>query len=250
VAEPRSTGSTLSKATAAAVAAGVLLVVAGAAVLAWRDRAAVVSAEREAVACCGVELAALGPYLEESGVPMPVPAEVSIAYLGHRASGAGPAWLAATWAGLSLDVVLGATNLFALSRRFGRRLVSGRIGVSLRLTRPRLARAERWFARWGPLAIAFSRCVPGLRFPMAVACGALGVSYRAFWAGTALSAAVWVAGFLVLGAAVGDRVGSFLAAHPWLGLALPLPAAGALTVYAVRALWAAGQAPGTTRPLS
>lgn len=203
---------------------------------------AVAAAEGRVLACCGVELAALGPYLEESGVPMPVPAEVSIAYLGQRASGS-PLWLAAAWAGLTALVVLGATNLFAVSRHWGRRLVSGRLGAALHLTPSRLARAERWFARWGPLAIAVSRYVPGLRFPMAVVCGTLGVSYRAFWISSAISASAWVACFLLLGVTFGDAVGAVLARHPWIGLALPLPAAAVLTTYGVGALVRASGSP-------
>jgi membrane-associated protein len=191
-------------------------------------------------------LAALGVYLEESGVPMPVPAEVSIAYLGHRAAGS-PLWLAATWAGLTCLVVLGATNLFTLSRHLGPRLVSGRLGVVLHLTPARLARARRWLERWGPLAIAASRYVPGLRFPMAMVCGTLGVGYRTFWLSSALAAALWVACFLALGVELGDQVGALLATHPWFGLLLAVPAATAVTAFAVRSACAArpGRAPRT-----
>lgn len=161
----------------------------------------------------GAELAVTGVYLEESGVPMPVPSEVSIGYLGQRLGA--HAWsLAAAWVGLTALVVLGATNLFAIARRWGPRLVTGRIGSVLHLTPDRLARAQRWFRRWGPLAIVVSRYVPGLRWAMAVACGTLGVEYRIFWISSAISASVWVGGLLVLGVTAGDAVASMVAAHP------------------------------------
>jgi len=48
----------------------------------------------------GVEIAIAGIYLEESGLPMPVPSEVSVGYLGQRLSKS-PSVLFATWLGLT-----------------------------------------------------------------------------------------------------------------------------------------------------
>lgn len=164
-----------------------------------------------------------GAYLEESGLPMPVPSEVSITYLAHRLTG-NPLAFVATWLALTALIVLGSTNLFAASRHFGPRLVFGRAGAILHLTPCRLDRAHRWFRRWGPLAIVVSRFVPGLRWAMEVACGTLQVSYRTFWLSTALAAALWIGGLLTLGVTVGETAAGLIAAHPWLLLALPLPA--------------------------
>ena len=181
----------------------------------------------------GMELAVAGIYLEESGVPLPLPSEVSIGYLGQRLTG-NPLALLATWIGLTLLIVLGSTNLFAASRRFGPKLVSGRLGTALHLTPSGVARAQRWFDRWGPLAIGLSRYVPGLRWGMAVACGTLGVRYRTFWLSTAISAAIWAGGLLTLGVTVGDAVGRGIADHAWIGLLLPLPAVAVVTTGLVR----------------
>jgi membrane protein DedA with SNARE-associated domain len=181
----------------------------------------------------GVELAIAGIYLEESGVPLPMPSEVSIGYLGQRIN-RNPLALFAAWMGLTALIVLGSTNLFAASRRFGRRLVCGRIGTALHLTPAGVARAQRWFARWGPLAIGVSRYVPGLRWGMAVACGTLGVSYRTFWVSTAISASIWAGGLLTLGVTLGDAVGRVIAEHVWLGLLLPLPATAVVTTGLIR----------------
>jgi membrane protein DedA with SNARE-associated domain len=181
----------------------------------------------------GVEIAIAGIYLEESGLPMPVPAEVSVGYLGQRLTG-NPLALFASWLGLTVLIVLGSTNLFLVARRFGQRLLTGRIGTALQLTPSRVARAQSWFGRWGPLAIGVSRYVPGLRWAMAVACGILGVRCRTFWFSTALSAAVWAALMLTLGVTVGDAVGRAIMTHAWIGLLLPLPAATVLTTGLVR----------------
>jgi len=181
----------------------------------------------------GVELAVAGVYLEETGIPMPVPSEVGIGYLGQRVT-VSPLALGATWFGLTLLIVLGSTNLYAASRRFGPALVGGRLGRALHLTPSGVARAQRWFARWGPLAIGLSRYVPGLRWGMALACGTLGVGYRTFWLSTAISAAVWAGGLLALGVTVGDAVGRVIAAHAWMGLLLPLPALAVVSTGLVR----------------
>ena len=61
-------------------------------------------------------------YIEESGIPLPAPGDVFVMYVGTRVPHNFVAWISA-WLGLILAVVLGATNLFLLSRRFGRNLV-------------------------------------------------------------------------------------------------------------------------------
>jgi membrane protein DedA with SNARE-associated domain len=181
----------------------------------------------------GVELAVAGVYLEESGIPMPVPSEVGIGYLGQRVN-VNPLALGATWLGLTLLIVFGSTNLFAASRRFGPALIDGRLGKVLHLTPSGVARAQRWFQRWGPVAIGLSRYVPGLRWGMAVACGTLGVRYRTFWLSTAISASLWAGGLLTLGVTMGDGVGRVMAEHAWMGLLLPLPAVAVVTAALVR----------------
>jgi len=181
----------------------------------------------------GAELAVAGIYLEESGVPMPVPSEVSIGYLGQR-TGENPLALVAAWLGITALITLGSTNLFAASRRFGPRLISGRIGTPLHLTPTGIARARRWFMRWGPLAIGISRYVPGMRWAMAVTCGTLGVTYRTFWLSTAISASIWAGILLTVGVTAGDAIGHMIATHLWIGLLLPLPAAAVITTGLVR----------------
>jgi membrane protein DedA with SNARE-associated domain len=193
----------------------------------------VTAAENRIQRQIGAELAIAGIYLEESGVPMPVPSEVSIGYLGQRLGG-NPLALIASWLGLTSLIVLGSTNLFAASRRFGPKLITGRVGTALHLTPSGVARAQRWFDRWGPLAIAGSRYVPGLRWAMAVACGILGVSYRTFWLSTAISASIWAGVLLTLGVTLGDEVGRVITEHAWIGLLLPLPAATVVTSGLVR----------------
>ncbi|TME49308.1 MAG: hypothetical protein E6I60_12810, partial [Chloroflexi bacterium] len=108
-----------------------------------------------AAACLGLL------YVEESGVPLPVPGDFYIAFMGKLYAGSMPNLLAA-WLGIIAVVVAGSSNLYWLSRRWGpamlRRPLAARL---LHLDRRRMERARRWFDRWGPWAIVFGRHLPG-----------------------------------------------------------------------------------------
>src|SRR6202045_5243928 len=65
-------------------------------------------------------------YLEESGVPMPMPGDVFVMYAGHH-SAQSLLTLLAAWLGLVAVVVLGASHLYFISRRWGRPIVASRL---------------------------------------------------------------------------------------------------------------------------
>jgi membrane protein DedA with SNARE-associated domain len=177
-----------------------------------------------------------GLYLEESGVPLPVSGDVFVVYLGHHLAPSPPR-LVLVWLALVGTVLAGSTNLYLVSRRWGRRLAEGRLGFLLHLTPARLAAAERWFDRWGAPAIIFGRHVFGLRVPITVAAGVFRVPYHVFAISVAVSTAVWAAVWLWLGAEFGRQIAQFLAGHRWayalllVGLAV---GAGAALLRAVR----------------
>src|SRR3982074_3637053 len=91
-------------------------------------------------------------YIEESGIPLPAPGDVFVMYVGAHVPRNLFSWILA-WLGLIGMVVLGATNLFFISRKFGRRLAEGRFAHVVHLSPERLDRAERWFKREGGAAI-------------------------------------------------------------------------------------------------
>jgi len=184
----------------------------------------------------GVAGSFLALYLEESGVPLPVSGDVFVVYLGHQAAWSLPR-LVLVWLGLVVAVLAGSSNLYFISRRWGRRLVEGRLGIFLHVTPARLAAAERWFNRWGAPAIIFGRHIIGFRVPVTVAAGVFRVPYHVFAISVAVSTAVWAAVWLWLGVAFGHQIAVFLAEHRWayalllLGLALGI---GAAVLRAVR----------------
>jgi membrane-associated protein len=151
-------------------------------------------------------------YIEESGIPLPAPGDVFVLYVGAQVPRNLFAWLAA-WLGLIVAVVLGATNLFLLSRKYGRDLVEHRFAGYLHLSPQRVARAEQWFARYGMLAIIFGRHIPGFRVPITVAAGVFRVRYPIFVTGVAISTAIWAGVVLIIGINFGTRLESFLRLH-------------------------------------
>ena len=154
-------------------------------------------------------------YIEESGVPLFIPGDGFLLYVGHRLPFNFPILFAA-WLGFTLAVTLGATNLYLLARRYGRRLLEHRVAKFLHLTPARLDRAEVWFKRWGPWTLIFGRHILGFRVPLTVAAGLLKLPYGIFAISVAISSAAWAGAFLMLGAFFGDSVERSIRSHPLL----------------------------------
>lgn len=152
-------------------------------------------------------------YIEESGVPLFIPGDAFLLYVGHRLPHNFPILFAA-WLGFTLAVTLGATNLYLLSRRYGRRLLQHRLARFLELTPDRLDRAEAWFARFGPWTLIFGRHIPGFRVPLTAAAGILKLRYRIFAISVAISSAAWSAVFLLLGVVFGDSLERSIRSSP------------------------------------
>lgn len=144
-------------------------------------------------------------YIEESGIPLFIPGDVFLLYVGSRLPHDIPILFAA-WLGFVLAVTLGSTNLYLLSRRFGRRLVEHRVVRFLHITPERVASAEHWFRRYGPWALIFGRHIPGFRVPLTVVAGLLELPYPIFAVSVAVSSAAWAGLFLTLGVVFGSSI--------------------------------------------
>jgi membrane protein DedA with SNARE-associated domain len=151
-------------------------------------------------------------YIEESGVPLPAPGDVFVMYVGAHVPRNLPSWIIA-WLGLIGVVVLGATNLFFISKKIGRRLAEGRFAEVVHLSPERLLRAEQWFQKYGVIAIIFGRHIPGFRIPITVAAGVLKVKYGVFAASVAVSTAIWAGVVIIIGINFGPRMEAFLRVH-------------------------------------
>ena len=186
-------------------------------------------------------------YVEESGVPIVIPGDVYVAYLGKLAAGSAPK-LIGSWLGIIAVVLGGASNLYWASRLWGRRLLE-RPGVSrlLRLDAERLAQAEGWLRRWGVLAIIFGRHVPGLRIPITVVAGTLRVPYGTFLPSVAVSSAVWAAIGLWLGATFGRSIGYFLTGNRLIYV-LVVVAVVLVVAFGVIQIWRRSRRPEAPSP--
>jgi membrane protein DedA with SNARE-associated domain len=174
-------------------------------------------------------------YVEESGIPLPAPGDVFVMYVGAHVPRNLASWIVA-WLGLISVVVLGATNLFFISKRYGRRLAEGRFAEVVHLSPKRLDQAERWFKRYRVVAIILGRHIPGFRVPITVAAGVLRVTYPVFVASVAVSTAIWAGVVMVIGITFGPRMEAFLNLHRetyWLWAAIVL-AMIAVIVYRIQ----------------
>jgi len=170
-------------------------------------------------------------FVEEVGVPLPVPGDVAIAYGGYLTT-TGAVQLPVAFLAIVAGALLGSACNLTLARRFGRPFIQ-RFGPYLGITEPRLAWAERTFQRWGPWAIIVGRLIPGMRIVLSAISGIVGVPYRVFLPCVLISASIWAAIFLELGRLLGPRAQNLFAvipAHlvPWLVLGLILLAIGYL----------------------
>ena len=163
--------------------------------------------------------------VEEAGLPLPVPGDVSVMYVGHHISTGDIDWYVA-WLGLIATVVAGSRVLYWLARWKGEHLVK-RVGRFMHINDRSLRRAEGWFHKRGVLAIIFGRHIPGLRIPITLAAGTLKFSYPAFAASVAVSTAVWAGAFLIVGATLGERaIHALLHPHRGSDVVLVLGLAG------------------------
>ena len=90
----------------------------------------------------------------------------------------------------------------------GRSLVE-RHGRWLHLSPATLARAERWFARYGRSAVFLGRLTPVVRSFISIPAGVLGIPPAPYAALTFLGSLLWCAGFAALGCALGGSWESF-----------------------------------------
>lgn len=170
---------------------------------------------------------------EEAGVPLPLPGDVVIAYIGFRASrGAIPYPVA--FVALQAAVLGGASLLYYMSSRWGEKLVA-KVGRFMHLNPDHLRSAERQFQTHGAWFIIVGRHIPGFRIPITVFCGISHVRYRLFLVSTFISTTFWIVFWLIVGSRLGPKTVHLLHGHHWYTIFIPIAVmvAGALIVRSV-----------------
>ena len=140
-------------------------------------------------------------FVEELGVPSPVPSDLLMLLAGvevaqHRQH----LWVVLLV--MLLATLAGASGLFAASRRVGRPFVE-RYGKFIHLTPQRLGAVEARLARHAFFSVVAGRLIPGLRVVTPVAAGVLGGSYTAFLPALALGGFLYILVFTLVGVFVG-----------------------------------------------
>ncbi len=114
-----------------------------------------------------------------------------------------PAYLVLSLAG-ALGYVAGSAGGWLVGLRGGPVLVE-RYGRWLHLSPRRMARAERWFQRYGTRAVFLGRLTPLVRSFVSIPAGVLRSPPLAYFAATIAASLVWCFGFAGAGWALGTR---------------------------------------------
>jgi membrane protein DedA with SNARE-associated domain len=147
-------------------------------------------------------------FLEELGLPMPIPTDLLIVFAGVKVAGAAGAFV--RWfLLLNIASVAGASGLYLIVRRGGRPLIE-RYGRYVHLGPQQIERAERLLGRGGWWSIAIGRAIPGLRYLTVIACGLFKVPFLRFVTAHTVGSSVYIAVFLALGSFFGPRVVEYL----------------------------------------
>lgn len=149
--------------------------------------------------------------LEESGIPLPIPGDVYVAYTGYLISKHTISFQFGFFS-LMIAVLIGASILYYLSSHYGQFIVL-RFGKYLHLNEKRLLTVEKWFKRYGFWVIVFGRHIPGFRVPITFFAGISGVPYTVFIASTFVSVIFWILFYLTIGERVGANINKILHAH-------------------------------------
>jgi membrane protein DedA with SNARE-associated domain len=140
-------------------------------------------------------------FVEEAGLPLPVPGDLFIAAAGFIAHSGKTGGLQVV-AIVTAATVLGAGILFTLAQRGGRPLLQ-KIARRFGYTEEREYKVGQWLARRGASAVVFGRLVPGLRIVMTVVAGSLGMKRATFVVGTFFAGILWGTIYFGIGWAVG-----------------------------------------------
>ncbi|HVB26707.1 MAG TPA: DedA family protein [Mycobacteriales bacterium] len=141
-------------------------------------------------------------FLEDFGVP--VPGETALVAAAVYA-GAGRLNVVAV-GGLGLVAAILGDNVGYTIGHFAGRAAVLRWGRHVRLTEPRLQRAEAFYARHGGKVVTIARFVEGLRQTNGIIAGITGMRWRRFVAFDAVGAALWVGLWTTLGYTAGSNL--------------------------------------------
>src|SRR4030042_5983251 len=134
------------------------------------------------------------------GIFTPVPSELSIPFAGSLASQGEMSLVIVIVVGTA-GAAIGNTVAYFIGYRVGRPLIT-RYGRILRLDQDDVLIAERWFSRYGDVAVLLGDAIPGIRSFISFPAGIGRMRLRNLVAYSTVGAMIWttvlaVAGFLL-----------------------------------------------------
>ncbi len=133
-------------------------------------------------------------FAEEGGIPLPIPGDIFIATIASLPTSN----YFLTVATVVLATIFGSTILFALSHKFGHRMIL-KFGKYIRFTPEKTSKVEKWFEKYGGWTIVIGRLIPGLRIVTPIVAGTFKVPYKTFWIYTTLAAFIWANIYFFIG---------------------------------------------------
>ena len=160
-------------------------------------------------------------FIEEAGIPLPVPGDTIILLAGAEVSNERASAPAAVV--LVVLATMGGSSVLYWVSRLGGMTVLSRLCRFAHIREERVETVGRWMrGHTGPVVV-FGRLTPGFRTITSIAAGTFGISYLPFLVYTAISATIWAVIYLLLGAAISDfyhTVAAYLFRPSPLALAL------------------------------
>jgi membrane protein DedA with SNARE-associated domain len=142
----------------------------------------------------------------------PIPSEVIFPLVGYTAYSEGlglenAIGMAATGA---LGSTAGAIMIYFISKKVGRAAIL-KFGKHVRIGEAELGKAERWFQKYGSVAVFTGRMVPGIREIISIPAGIGGMGLPKFIAFTFLGSLLWSVALTLVGYYLGEAWSGFSA---------------------------------------
>ncbi len=144
--------------------------------------------------------------IEEIGVPLPIPGDALLLYLGIQSNqGEANFWLVLLVT--CLGTLIATTILFLFARAVGRPFLfrHEKYLRFIHITAQDIDALEYYMSQHGTWVLIIARVTPGLRILGTVAAGLLDVSYRKFIAATLSGTVIWTLLYFGIGSYLGER---------------------------------------------
>lgn len=139
--------------------------------------------------------------IEEAGIPLPIPGDIFIATVAALPNSN----YYFTVATVVASTLIGSTILFSIAKKFGHPILL-KYGRFIKIDEKKVRIIEKWFSKYGGLAIIIGRLIPGLRIVTPFVAGTFNLSCKTFWLYTTLAAFIWANIYFLIGKFFGEIV--------------------------------------------